>query len=138
MGSFYEELVRIIGGKFSFRDGMLLAVDKPGQMSSIQASEYHEWIHIELTDNSSYGFFQKSMNNYIQTPTLDRNFREKCSDLLRSSVETCILVHEGLASYRGLVWYCARQGPEQGKAYLRSLPAKYQEGVQMVIQLLGN
>ena len=138
METFYEELARVIGGKFSFRDGMLLAVDKPGQKAEFQASEYHEWIHIELTDNSAYGFFQKTISHYTQTSTLEREFRNRCSDLLRSSMEGCLLVHEGLASYRALVWYCSRQGPRQGEAYLRSLPAKYQEGVQMVFQLLRN
>jgi hypothetical protein len=138
METFYEEMMRVISGRFSFRDGIQLAVDKPRQKLSFLASEYHEWIHIELTDNSAYGFFQKSLNYYIQTPTLDREFRDKCSYVLRNSMDGCTLVHEGLASYRALVWYCARQGAAQGEAYLRSLPAKYQEGVQMVVQLLGN
>lgn len=117
---------------------MMLSVDVEENEGDHRATELHEWIHSELLDNSTYGYFQRLIYSLSVQKAVNKVFRERCCQVFSVTMQPSILVQEGLASYRALVWHCAAKGQDAGRKYLEKLPSLYRKGLELVLNVMDD
>ena len=103
---FKSDLQGFIAGRYSFDTASIeVAPERNSPWVDHRATLMHERIHQELTDMSEFGGLQKFFHFLSSSEAVPRHERELFERLTGDSVDSCFLVHEGLACYRESCWY---------------------------------
>ena len=134
MHQFEQHLLRAIGGKYSFEDGVSIASDINADWVDWRATEKHECIHSELTDMSVYGWFQRIMFTLKNSPSVPMENTMIYKRVFSEMLQHCFSVHEGIASYRELLWYTAYT--KNAKVAQQHLPDDYRKAFELVSSIM--
>jgi hypothetical protein len=133
--AFNAELDRRLHGRFQIDGASQLAVDSVDPMRRAGVSS-HEHVHAELSDNSTYGFFQRWL--LFVTQVANGDLLTRAREVLDLSFAATQRTHEGFASLREYAWVYANEGADAASLYLEGLPAVYREGLQESKALVGD
>ena len=141
MKKFEQHLLNALGGQYSFRDsGVSIATELKVPWSDWRAVEKHEYIHVELVDMSVYGWFQRIMFTLKKAESVPPEHTKMYKRVSEEMLRHCFLVHEGIASFREILWYTAYT--ENAKEAIRNLPDcdqySYREAFEIVSSFMPN
>jgi hypothetical protein len=132
---FGAELRKVLHGSYrNTSDQMMLAVDTGIDASGRQGVELHEFVHSELSDWSSYGWFQRHLAKVSRHGP--RELRGPARRAFDSSMAATKMTHEGLASLRQLAWILAH-GTEGPDKFREEIPEIYQKGLTLALNMYG-
>ena len=132
--SFEQDILRAVSGKFNLLQGITLSTAILFEGHDWQATEYHECIHMELTDNSIFGYFQRLLLSLIFSPNVPQEHKKIYRTAFEETMKNSFMVHEGLATYRALAWYNAYS--DKAEVYRQTLREDYKKALEYVLQLL--
>ena len=120
-------------GEYRITGSTILAVDTGTGARRRQGVELHESVHAELTDVSTYGWFQQLLARVAghDDPDLRRAAREALDVSMAATART----HEGLATLRELAWVAANEGSHAAETYVAGLPEFYSYGLELALRL---
>jgi hypothetical protein len=127
---FGAELREVLHGEYRNAYGQItLAVDTGFDARGRKGTEIHEIVHSELSDMSTYGWFQQYLANVGRNGP--RDLRGPVRKAFDSSMAATQMTHEGLASLRQLAWITANETKGEVEAFLAGLPEPYRKGLQL-------
>jgi hypothetical protein len=132
---FQAELNAVVHGHFHVSGASRIAVDGVDAKRR-QGISIHEHVHAELSDNSTYGLFQRWLLFLLEVG--DRELRARARQVLDISFLATQRTHEGLASLREFAWVAANEGLTEAAAYQAGLPQSYREGLEDGLRLVGD
>jgi hypothetical protein len=132
--SFEPDIFKAVVGKFNFHQGITLSTSLLFERQDWRATEKHELIHMELIDNSIFGYFQRLLLSLIYSPIVPQEHKKIYKTVFNETMKNSFMVQEGLASYRALTWYVAYSN--EARVFLKHLPNRYKEALNLVLQLL--
>src|SRR5262249_3971985 len=132
---FRAELNAVVHGRYQVTGESRIAVDGLSARRR-QGVSLHEHVHAELSDNSTYGFFQRWLLFVLDVG--DREFRARARQVLDVSMLATQKPQEGLAALRELAWVVANEGTTEAEPYLAGLPGSYRDGLEDACRLVGD
>jgi hypothetical protein len=132
---FRAELNAVVHGRYQVTGESRIAVDGLSAKRR-QGVSLHEHTHAELSDNSTYGFFQRWL--LFVRDVGDRELRARARQVLDVSFLATQRTQEGLAALRELAWVAANEGHAKAASYLEGLPDLYREGLEDACRLVGD
>lgn len=131
MHQFEHELLKAIGGEYEFTSGgVSLAADLNFTWADWRATEKHELIHSELVDMSVYGCFQRLMLDLKRSALVPVEHRDVYERVWKQMYQHCFSVHEGIASYRTVLWYTAYANTAE--VAIAHLPDDYRKAFDLI------
>lgn len=134
MQHFEQEILKAIGGVYSFQDGITIASDQRAPWVDWHAVDKHESIHCELVDMSVYGWFQRVMLDLKSHQSVPESHRKHYLYVFRELLKNCTQVHEGVAYFREWLWYSG--WTNNAPIHLQHVPGQYRESFECVASLV--
>jgi len=134
MEGFQRDQLNAIGGHYGLHQGVTLASDFRASWADWRAVEKHEYIHSELVDMSLYGWFQRFLHTLGRLESTPPNHAELYRRVLRQTLSHSFLVHEGVATFREVLWY--RAYTDLAEKALADLPDDYREAYDRVAAVM--
>jgi hypothetical protein len=137
-GAFHSAVAQRIHGSFRVGEGVAVHVGEGISGADRAAAQMHEWIHYELTDNTTFGWFQTLLFTIPGWTGVPPSVRHRAREAFQLATDACSQVHEGLATYRALTWYQAHDGPTAAKRHYADVPEHYRAALELVSAVLGD
>jgi hypothetical protein len=132
---FNAELSARVHGRFEVSGSSRLAVDVLDPKRR-QGVSMHEHVHAELSDNSTYGLFQRRL--LLASHFASGDLRARARDVFDATFAAAQQTHEGFASLREYAWVAANEGSAAAATYVEGLPNVYRDGMERCMALVGD
>lgn len=131
---FKSELNRVLHGNYEvtgYSSYATLAVDTGSEARRRMGTELHEWVHSELSDMSTYGWFQQFLA--MVSRNADRELRSRARRVFDDSMAASSVTQEGLASLREFAWVTAHESENDVAVFLGGIPEYYRTGLDRAL-----
>ena len=125
-------------GSFRVGEGISLRIGAEVGAADRAAAEMHEWIHYELSDNTTFGWLRKLLGNLSTNEDVPSSLRLRAHEALEQARDACHDVEEGLATYRAVAYHRSQHGRAVAMEHRDDLPGPYRRAYDMACRLLGD
>jgi hypothetical protein len=138
MNEFHSAVAQRIHGSFRVSEGIAVHVGEGISAADRAAAQMHEWIHYELSDNTTFGWLQSLLFTIAGWTELPPAVRHRAREAFQLGTDACSQIHEGLATYRALTWYQAHEGTKAAERHRADVPRHYRDAFELVSGVLGD